>query len=400
MRGKQPSASVGSLQVRILTILGGCVVLALALYFGAFAPLLRRVKHGKDSHGHGHGRGHGHDEGAGSAAAAAAAAAHDHASSPRLAAAAPAAAPASTMDRDLLVAVLTAMVPKEGLDLSNVERALDILTLSGRLPSKALGAVPHAPSAAMLARPVRIVQIGANDGGNANDPLSGRLNATEGRMEVAMVEPVPHLFAKLAQRARSTPGWGGVTPLWGASCPLTAGAGASAPFYSFAPNATDVEYFHTRSMQRQRYDESVFQIGSFNKRHLMHNSGSSEEDLDRVLQVHHVPCLSLAGIMCRMGWQEVDFFAVDAEGVDDQVIFGAQLEATRPFMVRLEAQHIEGSIVIKFLEDLGYLTLKIKAHGVAEILAIWGNLKNRPPPQPLDCKGAAAAAAEPALAKP
>ncbi len=200
-----------------------------------------------------------------------------------------------------------------------------------------------------------------------------------------MVEPVPHLFAQLsaAARARAGQGWGGVTPLWGAACPQ--GSGATAPFFSFAPNATSTEYFHQRANKRQVYDASVFQIGSFNKRHLLHNAATSEEDLSRVLQVTHVPCLSLARIMCRMGWSAVDFFTVDAEGTDDQVMFGAQLEVTRPFMIRLEAQHIEGSIVIKFLEDLGYFTVKLKAHGVAEILAVWANLKQLPPPPPLSC---------------
>ena len=289
----------------------------------------------------------------------------------------------SSLDRDLLVAVLTALVPVEGLPLENVERALDILMLAGHLPSKALGSSPLSASQAQRTRAVHIVQIGANDGGNANDPIGSRLNATSGRVEVAMVEPVPHLFSTLQHRISTYPGWQGVTPLWGASCPQ--GSGPTAKFYSFAPNATAYEYYHLRQEKRVLYDESVFQIGSFNKRHLMHNSGSSEEDLSRVLQVLDVPCMSLHRIMCTMGWQYVDYFQVDAEGVDDQVVFGAQLEATRPFIVRLEAQHIEGSIVRKFLEDLGYMVIKIKAHGVAELVGIWGNFKNMPPQQPLKC---------------
>ena len=367
---KQPLllASATSLQVRILSLLLGIALLSLALYFGAFAPLLRRVHLSKDAHGH-----HGHGPHA-----------HGRDSPPILPTPAlPLVDATGALDRDLLAAVLTAMVPKEGLDLSNVERALDILMLAGRLPSKALGSVPHAPSAAMLARPVHVVQVGANDGGNANDPISSRLNATEGQMQVVMVEPVPHLFATLASRARRTRGWEGVTPLWGACCPQ--GSGATAPFYSFAKNATEYEYDHTRSGARVHYEESVFQIGSFNKRHLMHNSGSTEQDLDRVLQVDDVPCLSLPRIMCQMGWRSVDYFVVDAEGTDDQVILGAQLEVTRPFIVRLEAQHIEGSLMVKHLEDLGYFVLKIKAHGVAEILGIWANLKNLPPPRGPAC---------------
>lgn len=283
------------------------------------------------------------------------------------------------LDRDLLTAMLTALVPKNGVVLVDyIERALDILMLAGRLPSKALDSIPHVPSAAMLARPVRLVQVGANDGGNENDPISSRLAATEGLIQVVMVEPVPHLFKSLDERAKRTVGWEGVTPLWGACCKK--GTGTTAPFYSFIWNASEYEHVETRNKGLVRYNTaSVKQIGSFNINHLMHLSQSTREDLDKVLQVHAVPCVTLPSIMCRMGWRSVDYFVVDAEGVDDDVIFGAQLNVTRPFIVRLEAQHIEGSHVVKHLEDLGYFVLKFTAHGVAEIMGIWANLKNLPP---------------------
>ena len=363
MRGPSPHGGGGAqavrLQIRVLTLLCGTVLLSLALYFGAFNPLLKRVNTRADHHAH---SGHSHER--------------------RARETPPALDAVTLMDRDMLVAVLTAMIPKEGLSLDNIERALDILMHSGQLPSKAQGAAPYSSSAAMLARPIRVVQVGANDGGNANDPINSRLNATEGMMQVAMLEPVPFLFDILSQRVKSTPRWSGVTPIWGASCPE--GSGKTHPFYAFRRNATEYTYMHTRMNQLMHYSESVFQIGSFHKRHLMHNSGSTEEDLENVLEVHQVPCHTLASIMCKQGWEYVDYFHVDAEGTDDQVVYTAQLEVTRPFVVRLEAQHIEGSLVEKFLTDLGYFVLRTKAHGVAEILGIWSNLKNLPPKQ-LEC---------------
>jgi FkbM family methyltransferase len=209
----------------------------------------------------------------------------------------------------------------------------------------------------------------------------GRLNYTEGVLEVVMVEPVPHLFRNLSDTYANAPN---VKPMWGAVCPPD--SGATATFYAFKQNATSYEYYNTRLGERQLYSDSVFQIGSFIKRFLWHNSGSSEEEIEEVIDVLDVPCLTLPKIMCNMGWGHVDYLHIDAEGFDDKVVLSSAVEITRPFIIRLEAQHIEGADMITYLESVGYKVLKVRAHGVLELMAVWANLKSLPPSKGLQCK--------------
>ena len=280
-----------------------------------------------------------------------------------------------------LIAALVHLIPNEGASLDAVERALDILLLAGSIPSDFPA---YNVSSFVLSRPVRVVQFGANTGTSANDPVYHRLKFTGGVVEVAMVEPVPHLFKNLSETYVGQPN---VRPLWGAVCPE--GSGDTAPFFAFLPNATAYNYWNERRGIRQNFDPSVFQIGSFIKRFLWHNCGGLEEEVSKVIEVVEVPCLTLPKIMCRLGWDYVDYVHIDAEGYDDKVVLSSQLETLRPFIVRLEAQHIEGTIMINYLENLGYKVLKVTAHGVLELVAIWANLKSLPPSPGLHCTASA-----------
>ena len=145
------------------------------------------------------------------------------------------------------------------------------------------------------------------------------------------------------------------------------------PFIGFRENASQYEYFHKRLEKRVFFSAANQQLGSFKKSFLMHLCGASEEDIDRATVVVNVPCVSLRSIMCGKGWGvgTVDYLHIDAEGFDDNVLFASEVELTRPLVVRLEAQHIEGSAAVSHLEERGYRVMNMRAHGVAEIVAIY-----------------------------
>ena len=254
---------------------------------------------------------------------------------------------------DHLLAAISALLPRGAdADVMAVERFLDVLLHSGSLASTA-GPPYRAPPAA-LRRPVRVVQVGANTGDSDNDPLYHRLNASRlsgGTIDAVLVEPVPHLFTRLQATYARYPE---VLPVWGAACAASSPPGSTAPFYAFVANASQYTYFHQRQQKTITYPEAVQQLGSFSKRFLLHVTAASEEDLDRVTVVHNVPCVSLGSIMCDKEWGEsVDYFHIDAEGADDLVLYAAEVALTRPRVVRLEAQHIDGDSAVKHLEDAG-----------------------------------------------
>ena len=284
-------------------------------------------------------------------APAAAAAAAPRAVAPASGGVALAAAEVARVDH--LLAALSPLLPNGTVDALAVERMIDVLLHAGALPSEH-GPRYAAPPAA-LARPVRLVQIGANDGVSENDPLWHRINhtaASGATLEAVLVEPVPHLFARLSQSyARWAPA---VTTQWGAACGKDAPPGTTLPFIGFKKNASASSYFNQREQAVKAWPESFQQLGSFSKRFLLHVTSASEEELDLVTEVHQVPCVSLRSIMCARGWPHVDILHIDAESFDDQVLYSSEVEATRPLVVRLEAQHIDGPSVEKHLIERGY----------------------------------------------
>ena len=277
----------------------------------------------------------------------------------------PAAAAPPALTAEHLLAALAPLLPNGTMvDALAIERVIDVLLHAGALPSE--HGPPYAAPPPALRRPVRVVQFGANSGDSENDPLWHRINVTErsgAALEAVLVEPVPHLYARLARNyapwARS------VATLWGAACGRDARPGSTLPFIGFRENASAYEYYNSRQKQRVRWPEAFQQLGSFSKRFLLHLTAASEEELAIATVVHQVPCVSVRSVMCGRGWGagSVDYLHIDAEGFDDQVLYASEVEITRPLIVRLEAQHIDGPSAVKHLEERGYRVMHMCAKG-------------------------------------
>ena len=61
---------------------------------------------------------------------------------------------------------------------------------------------------------------------------------------------------------------------------------------------------------------------------------------------------------------------IDAEGFDFEVVKASRIEVTQPRVIRLEAQHIDVDGCVLYLNERGYHTVRFRANGVSEILAI------------------------------
>lgn len=295
-----------------------------------------------------------------------------------------------------LFAALAPLIPREGHDVMAIERMTDLMLQAGSLSGA--GGARDGLVATRVAP--RMVQVGANDGGaSPNDPIWHRINASDASaLDAVLVEPVPHLFKAMSQSyerllAERRARFGAasaerfrVHPLWGAACPPD--SGATKTFYSFWANASLYKYISTRDGGENHFPTSAQQVGSFSgPGYLAHNTNARVEDVLLVMATTEVPCTSLRAIMCERGWGAgtVDYFHVDAEGADYQVLLAADLEVTRPRVIRFEAQHLDADTVEKWVQSVGYHTVRFKANGVAEIL---GLLISPPPrvPQRL-CKG-------------
>lgn len=299
-----------------------------------------------------------------------------------------------------MLAALVPIIPRLGCvidgDVMAIERLTDLLLQAGSLSG---AGVPRDGLMATRMAP-RMVQVGANDGGaSANDPIWHRINASDASaLDAVLVEPVPHLFKAMSEsydrllaERRSRLGAAAadrfrVQPLWAAACPPD--SGPTRTFYSFWANASLYTFKSTRDGSEDHFPSSAQQVGSFGgPGYLAHSTSSHIEDVLPVMAETAVPCTSLPAIMCERGWASgtVDYFHVDAEGADHQVLLAADLKATRPRVIRFEAQHLDADNVEKWVQQQGYHTLRFRANGVAEVLAI---LVAPPPPQlPRMCKG-------------
>lgn len=120
---------------------------------------------------------------------------------------------------------------------------------------------------------------------------------------------------------------------------------------------------------------------------LMHVTSASEEEIMHAVRAIPVPCVNLTALMCEAGWEagSVDLLHIDAEGFDDAVLRASDISATRPKLIRLEAQHIDADTTEKVLQQYGYKTIRFNS-GVSEILAV-RMVHSNVPPKRMQCGG-------------
>lgn len=163
-------------------------------------------------------------------------------------------------------------------------------------------------------RPLRVIQIGANDG-ITGDPIHD--NVVNRGWELLAVEPLPRAFARLRQTY--------------ASCPrvrlLQAAVGE---------RSGESTLYHLRPVEGRESDD---QLASFDV-HVLRRHWRRVPDLRRRLQTTTVPCLTPGDLVSRAGYDRIDLLQVDTEGFDWQIVRMAFEGGLRPPILAFEWVHL------------------------------------------------------------
>ena len=224
-----------------------------------------------------------------------------------------------------------------GLAGGSLENGLRSLYYRWRPPSDAIGyaiwlfgeAYPYAV----------FVQIGANDG-VALDPL--RLELERRHWNGLMIEPVPYVFQRLADR------YGEHRRIKLVNAAI-ADLDGNLPFYSVRePTAGEQlwPWYHA--------------LGSFKKEVVLKHNAFVPDIAERIVEIQ-VPCLSFGTLCAKYGLEQVDLLQIDTEGYDYEIVRSLPFEQHRPRLIVYEHHHLSAEDRIacrEFLKQQGYCSFE------------------------------------------
>lgn len=181
---------------------------------------------------------------------------------------------------------------------------------------------------------VHFLQVGANDG-MANDPI--REFVVSRGWHGLVVEPLPHLFARLV---RNYAHCHRVTPV---QCAVGYGLGERATIYRI------------RSDRSAAMPAWADQIASFDRDHLLKHFPESltASDIEEVT----VPVLTLEALVQAHKIERCDLLHLDVEGFEANLLLHADLATLRPQLILYESAHLsaeDAMAVAARLTNLGY----------------------------------------------
>lgn len=162
------------------------------------------------------------------------------------------------------------------------------------------------------------IQIGAHDG-RALDPLRDQIRRR--RWRGIMVEPVPYVFERLAERYSSHPR-------------------VSLELAAIADHEGTMPFYHLREA---RPDEEVWRwydaLGSF-KREVVLGHRALIPDIDTRLVEAEVSTLTFTKLCERHGVSQIDLLQIDTEGYDYEILRSIDLKRWRPRLLLYEHCHL------------------------------------------------------------
>lgn len=181
------------------------------------------------------------------------------------------------------------------------------------------------------------IQIGANDG-STSDPLRRQIAARAWRG--IMVEPVPHIFRKLAAN------YAGVEQIALENVAIGASDG-EAQFHSLVPVDNPVA---------QGLPHWYAGLGSFRLDVILSHKPLIP-DIEQRVVTQTLPCLTFLSLCHRHGVEHVDLIQIDTEGYDYEVVKLIDLERFRPALIVYEHVHLSAAdraACEQLLRDHGY----------------------------------------------
>lgn len=186
------------------------------------------------------------------------------------------------------------------------------------------------------------VQIGSNDGEQL-DPL--RPHILRRRWRGVMVEPVPHVFARLRSN------YGHLTDRVALENVAIADCVGELPFHHLAPVAD-----HEVEGLPRWYDA----LGSFRREIVLKHDAFIPDIEDRMVTTP-VPCIRFDGLCDRHRLDRVDLLHIDTEGYDFELLKSIDWLRYRPVLVIYEHLHLtptERRDCLQLMADAGYGALE------------------------------------------
>jgi FkbM family methyltransferase len=184
------------------------------------------------------------------------------------------------------------------------------------------------------------VEIGANDGDH-HDHLRPFIVSKPWRG--LMVEPVPHIFAKLQANYAAIER---VTPV----------------NVAIGDRDGQLPFFHLADPEEQGHDglpDWADGIGSFSRDVLLSHAHAIP-DVEQLIVQTEVPTVTFDTLCRRHDVDQVDLVLVDTEGYDRQILESIDLRAWRPRLVVYEHFHLsadEQSACLAYMRESGYETM-------------------------------------------
>lgn len=182
------------------------------------------------------------------------------------------------------------------------------------------------------------VQVGSNDGEQL-DPL--RRHILRRRWRGVMVEPVPHVFARLRSN------YGHLSDRIALENVAIADRHGELPFHHLAPVAD-----HEAEGLPRWYDA----LGSF-RREIVLKHQEFIPDIEARLVTTPVPCLPFDELCDRHALHDLDLLHIDTEGYDFELLKTIDWSRHRPALVIYEHLHLTGAeraACLGLLADVGY----------------------------------------------
>ncbi|QNU64507.1 glycosyltransferase [Vreelandella titanicae] len=210
----------------------------------------------------------------------------------------------------------------------------------------------------------KVVQVGANDG-CINDPIYEVVMRNKDKTKVLLIEPQSNILEHLEKNYAFHPE-------------------AHIANYAVGPDSLLTLYrikpaYYGLFTKRYLHDSPNYRVpsgfSSFDKKHVIkHAQGNFPKNtkIDNAIEKLEVPSRDLLTILDTTSWEEqkIDILQVDAEGMDDKVIYSCNIEVTQPKLINFERAHLSQQAYRDLCVYLSGLNYELYNYSVLDTLAV------------------------------
>lgn len=210
----------------------------------------------------------------------------------------------------------------------------------------------------------KVVQVGANDG-CINDPIYEVVMRNKDKTKILLIEPQSNILEHLEKNYALHPE--------AHIANYAVGPDSLLSLYRIKPS------YYGLFTKRYLHDSPNYRVpsgfSSFDKKHVIkHAEGNLPKNtkIDDAIEKLDVPSRDLLTILDTASWEEhkIDILQVDAEGMDDKVIYSCNIEVTQPQLINFERAHLSQQAYKDLCVYLLSLDYELYNYSVLDTLAV------------------------------